>query len=129
MYQRFLLTGNTDDHARNHAAFWNGKELELTPAYDICPQARTGNEASQAMLIYEQQRLSRLSICLEASREFLLTEAEALDIIRKQVKIVREYWSKVCDEAELTEIDRNFLRGRQFLNPFVFQGLENRLNI
>lgn len=124
-----LLSGNTDDHARNHAAFWNGKELELTPAYDICPQARTGSEASQAMLIYEQQRLSRLSICLEASREFLLTEAEALDIIRKQVEIIREYWPKVCDEAELTEIDRNFLWGRQFLNPFVFQGLENRLNI
>jgi len=38
-----ILCGNTDDHARNHAAFWNGKELTLTPAYDICPQGRTGN--------------------------------------------------------------------------------------
>ena len=25
-----ILCGNTDDHARNHAAFWNGKELSLT---------------------------------------------------------------------------------------------------
>jgi serine/threonine-protein kinase HipA len=41
-----ILCGNTDDHARNHAAFWNGTELTLTPAYDICPQGRTGNEAS-----------------------------------------------------------------------------------
>ncbi len=32
-----ILCGNTDDHARNHAAFWNGKGLTLTPAYDICP--------------------------------------------------------------------------------------------
>lgn len=30
-----ILIGNTDDHARNHAAFWNGHELTLTPAYDI----------------------------------------------------------------------------------------------
>jgi serine/threonine-protein kinase HipA len=30
-----ILCGNTDDHARNHSAFWNGKELTLTPAYDI----------------------------------------------------------------------------------------------
>ena len=30
-----ILCGNTDDHARNHAAFWNGKELTLTPAYEI----------------------------------------------------------------------------------------------
>jgi serine/threonine-protein kinase HipA len=35
-----ILCGNTDDHARNHAAFWDGKMLTLTPAYDICPQGR-----------------------------------------------------------------------------------------
>ena len=44
-----ILCSNTDDHARNHAAFWDGQALELTPAYDICPQPRTGGEASQAM--------------------------------------------------------------------------------
>src|SRR5690606_22413389 len=33
-----ILCGNTDDHARNHAAFWDGKALTLTSAYDICPQ-------------------------------------------------------------------------------------------
>jgi len=46
-----ILCGSTDDHARNHSAFWDGQALALTPAYDICPQPRTGNEASQAMLI------------------------------------------------------------------------------
>lgn len=35
-----ILVGNTDDHARNHAAFWDGKTLNLTPAYDIAPQRR-----------------------------------------------------------------------------------------
>ena len=44
-----ILVGNTDDHARNHSAFWNGAELALTPAYDICPQARAGGETAQAM--------------------------------------------------------------------------------
>jgi serine/threonine-protein kinase HipA len=28
-----ILVGNTDDHARNHAAFWDGQMLTLTPAY------------------------------------------------------------------------------------------------
>jgi serine/threonine-protein kinase HipA len=46
-----VLCGNTDDHTRNHAAFWDGRQLTLTPAYDICPQSRTGSEATQAMLI------------------------------------------------------------------------------
>jgi serine/threonine-protein kinase HipA len=27
-----VLVGNTDDHARNHAAFWDGSSLALTPA-------------------------------------------------------------------------------------------------
>lgn len=30
-----ILCGNTDDHARNHAAFWDGISLTLTPAYKI----------------------------------------------------------------------------------------------
>lgn len=46
-----VLCGNTDDHARNHAAFWDGARLSLTPAYDLCPQNRTGNVAGQAMRI------------------------------------------------------------------------------
>src|SRR5690606_2474111 len=59
-----ILCGNTDDHARNHAAFWDGKQLDLTPAYDVCPQGRTGNEASQAMLISGNNNLSQLKTCL-----------------------------------------------------------------
>ena len=53
-----ILCGNTDDHARNHAAFGDGKDLTLTPAYDICSQNRAGNEASQAMLICGNNDLS-----------------------------------------------------------------------
>ncbi len=59
-----ILCGNTDDHARNHAAFWDGKFLKLTPAYDICPQGRTGQEASQPMLISGNNNLSQLKTCL-----------------------------------------------------------------
>ncbi|WP_256091642.1 HipA domain-containing protein [Candidatus Thiosymbion oneisti] len=29
-----ILCGNTDDHPRNHSAFWDGQALALTPAYD-----------------------------------------------------------------------------------------------
>ena len=58
-----ILCGNTDDHARNHAALWDGKTMSLTPAYDICPQGRSGNEASQAMLIVGDKRSSQLETC------------------------------------------------------------------
>lgn len=119
-----ILTGNTDDHARNHAAFWDGEMLSLTPAYDICPQGRAGNEASQAMLIHGPERMSRLATCLDTAHVFLLSEAEATAIVADQIEHTAALWGQVCDEAGLSEVDRNLLWGRQFLNPFAFYGLE-----
>jgi len=116
-----ILCGNTDDHARNHAAFWNGKELTLTPAYDICPQNRAGNEASQAMLIHGNDNLSQLKTCLATAHNFLLSEEDARLIFEKQKEIIETNWNTVCDEAELSEIDRKLFWGRQFLNPFSIE--------
>ena len=117
-----VLCGNTDDHARNHAAFWDGKALTLTPAYDICPQGRTGNEASQAMLIHGDDNSSRLTTCLASACDFMLSEDEARDICAGLIAVIEEHFNAVCDEAELSEVDRNLLWGRQFLNPFAVEG-------
>ena len=117
-----ILSGNTDDHARNHAAFWDGKSLTLTPAYDICPQGRTGGEASQAMLIVGGKRLSQLTVCLEAAPNFLLSQDRARKIMDDQIAAIHANWDAVCDEAGLSQVDRALLWGRQFLNPFALQG-------
>lgn len=116
-----ILCGNNDDHARNHAAFWDGHMLSLTPAYDICPQVRVGNEASQAMLIIGNQRMSQLKNCIAACKCFLLSEAEAKSIIEYQVSIIEKYWNDVCAEAQLTEVDKKLLWRRQFLNSYAFE--------
>lgn len=118
-----ILCGNTDDHARNHAAFWDGHMLRLTPAYDICPQSRTGNEASQAMLIAGEDRRSRISSCLNAAGHFLLSREQAIAITRHQLASIIDHWDAVSAEAGLTTTDRAFLWGRQFLNPYVFADL------
>ena len=118
-----VLVGNTDDHARNHAAFWDGDMLVLTPAYDICPQTRHGRTASQAMIITDNDRSSRIATCIEAAPHFLLSEEEAFQIVEKQIICLAENWAAVCDEASLSEVDRNLLWGNQFLNPFIFEGL------
>lgn len=118
-----ILCGNTDDHARNHAAFWDGAMPTLTPAYDICPQGRTGQEATQAMLIVGQNRMSRIEACLAAAHHFLLSEPEAIALIEAQLACIGEYWRSVCDEADLSEADRNLFWGRQFLNPYAFTAL------
>ena len=113
-----ILSGNTDDHARNHAAFWDGKHLSLTPAYDICPQGRAGNEAGQAMRIIGENNLSQFKTCLAAAQNFLLSEDEAYTIFEHQKSIIEKNWPSICDEAKLNEVDRKLLWERQFLNPF-----------
>ncbi len=119
-----ILCGNTDDHARNHAAFWNGKTLNLTPAYDICPQGRAGGEATQAMLIHGDDRMSQISSCIKAAHHFLLSKEDAFEIYQAQRQVIEQNWQSVCDEASLREVDRNLLWGRQFLNPFALEGLD-----
>jgi len=113
-----ILCGNTDDHARNHAAFWDGKHLSLTPAYDICPQGRAGNEAGQAMRIIGENNLSQFKTCLSAAQNFLLSKDEAYIIFEHQKSIIEQNWQSICDEAKLNEVDRKLLWERQFLNPF-----------
>jgi serine/threonine-protein kinase HipA len=115
-----ILCGNTDDHARNHAAFWDGRRLELTPAYDICPQSRFGQQASQAMLIHQGQRSSQLVNCIAAAGAFLLGREEAISIINYQIRVIKAEWATLCAEANLTEVDRSLFWQRQFLNPFAF---------
>lgn len=117
-----VLTGNTDDHARNHAAFWDGTMLTLTPAYDICPQPRLGRDANQAMIITHDDRRSRLETCRAAASEYLLGDGAARSIIDHQISAITARWAEICDEARLGTAERDFLWGRQFLNPYVFDG-------
>jgi serine/threonine-protein kinase HipA len=118
-----ILVGNNDDHARNHAAFWDGAALTLTPAYDICPQPRAGGETAQAMSIAPDGfRMSQVAGCVEAASIYLLSEAEAREIIDHQIEVIESHWNEVCDAARMTEVERAYFWHRQFLNPHAVQG-------
>ncbi len=97
--------------------------LILTPAYDICPQSRTENEASQAMLISGDDNMSRISSCLQAAHNFLLSREQAISIVESQIECIINNWSCVCDSAALNEADSSLLWRRQFLNPYAFEDL------
>lgn len=117
-----VLTGNTDDHARNHAAFWDGTRLTLTKAYDICPQPRNGREANQAMLVNGEDKRSLLETCRLSAANFLLSDRDARDLINDQIVMIARLWTDICEEAELSEVDRGYLWRRQFLNDYAFEG-------
>jgi serine/threonine-protein kinase HipA len=120
-----VLCGNTDDHARNHAAFWDGRELTLTPAYDVCPYLRTGGEATQAMLLGtgdDPYRLSNLGGCVDRADLFGLTRDEAREIVASQVETIDATWDEVCDEAQLATMQRAALR-RVFPHKYALYDL------
>ena len=119
-----VLVGNTDDHARNHAAFWDGRSLSLTPAYDLCPQPRIGRETAQAMAIAPDGfRRSELAGCIERAGTYHLDAAEARSIVHRQIDTIAANWAEVCDAARLTEVERMSLWEREFMNPSVLAGL------
>jgi serine/threonine-protein kinase HipA len=118
-----ICVGNTDDHARNHAAFWDGTSLTLTPAFDICPQQRSGGEAVQAMAITPGFRYSQLAGCIKAAGIYFLSQVEARQIVDEQLEIIQSQWMDACDSARLTESERLQLWRRQILNPFVTENL------
>ncbi|HET9593452.1 MAG TPA: HipA domain-containing protein, partial [Solirubrobacterales bacterium] len=117
-----ILCSNTDDHPRNHAAFWDGEVLSLTPAYDICPQLRGGGEAAQIMAIGRNGwRMSQVAGCVGHAGIYQLSEAEAREIIDHQIETIEGQWDEVCDLAGLTEIERAGFWKRQFLNPYSLE--------
>ena len=121
-----VLVGNTDDHARNHSAFWDGRHLSLTPAYDICPQLRTGQEATQAMDIGGiAGKAATLVNVLSVCGKFQLRESDARAMIEQLIAVVEDNWVAVCEEAGLATIERDRLWGRALLNPYCLQGWES----
>jgi serine/threonine-protein kinase HipA len=117
-----ILVGNTDDHARNHAAIWDGNMLTLTPAFDLCPQPRAGGEAVQAMFISENYKWSQVAGCVEHAHEYLLTQDDARVIVDNQIHTIESEWDGVCDLAQLGPTDRTYFWQRQFLNPYSLEG-------
>jgi serine/threonine-protein kinase HipA len=118
-----ILAGNTDDHARNHAAFWDGAQLTLSPAYDVCPLPRSGGEASQAMAIGRDGfRSSQVAACVSRAATYLLAEEEAREIVDCQIETIEREREAVCDLAGLSEVDRRRLWRSAFLNRYATEG-------
>ena len=113
-----ILCANTDDHPQNHAAFWDGETLTLTPAFDVCPQLGFGAGAEQTMAYGPNgDRASQVARLLAHAPTYRLTTPEAAAIVDHQIDTIRDHWHATCDQAELTRAQRDALRGHQFLNP------------
>lgn len=117
-----ILVGNTDDHARNHAAFvLDDGHLALTPAYDVAPQPRSGEVARHPRFgDGAGGRESRIAALVEAAPTYHLTTDDGREIADLQVDTIRRDWDEVCDAAHLTTAQREGLLKGPILNPYAF---------
>ncbi|MDF2442285.1 MAG: serine/threonine-protein kinase HipA, partial [Subtercola sp.] len=114
---------NTDDHLRNHAAFWDGEYLELTPAYDLSPTSRSGETAEQVIAYgRDGEKTSNFAALVDVHHVYGLSRPRAAEIVDSMVETIREKWGEASDEGRLTSVDREFMWGRQFLNRAAFYG-------
>jgi serine/threonine-protein kinase HipA len=126
-----MCVSNTDDHARNHAAFVDDAPgtvvLRLTPAYDIEPPPRTGDTAAQSMAYGpEGERETRLASLLEASAYYHLDADEARALIDDMVHTIAEQFDDAAEVVRLPRADREAMRGRQILHPSLAYGYEGQ---
>lgn len=116
-----VLVGNTDDHPRNVAAFWDGQHLELTPAYDVCPQPRNTGETAQAMAYSpDGQSRARLADVADAAGTYHLTASEAAAIVDRCSEVVCGDFEQVCASLGVSELTRDLLWQRSIANESVF---------
>lgn len=116
-----IAIGNNDDHARNHAAFWDGRSLELTPAFDLTPQPRSTDTSAQAMAIgRDGSRASQFSVCVAAAADYGLSRPAAKEIVERIVLEIEDHWSEAAEAAGLGAADRNLLWKRSILNRSSF---------
>lgn len=128
LFDRIVMNvaiGNSDDHARNHAAFWNGTTLNLTPAYDLAPNHRSGETATQALGINRAgERESNFALCVDSAEIYGLSKAEAREAVDRITSTVRDGWADAADRARMTATQRDDAFGRQVLNRSAFYGYE-----
>lgn len=116
-----VLVGNTDDHPRNVAAFWDGQHLTLTPAYDVCPQPRNTGETAQAMAYGSAgQSRARLADVVAAAGTYRLSTSEGETIAERCTEVVCGEFEEVCTTLEIRELTRDLLWKRSIANESVF---------
>lgn len=124
LYRRMLfniMMGNTDDHAKNHALFWDGKFVRMTPAYDIYVLPRTGLMASQAMEVGDLGKQATLANAFTSCRRFGLSQNEARQMADEMEAAIRDHWRDACEKAGLPERLAHSLWQRTVLSPAIFE--------
>lgn len=81
-----IMLDNTDDHEKNHAFYFDGTTLKLTPAYDVLP---TGHALGyQSMSVGDKGAESTLENALTRLSDFSLKPDQAVKVMADVANVV-----------------------------------------
>lgn len=58
------------------------------------------------MLISGSDNLSHIKTCLKTAHNFHLSEDDVYEIFETQKEIIEKHWDDVCEEAQLSEVEK-----------------------
>ncbi len=123
LYRRMAfnaLISNSDDHPRNHALIAQGRDWELSPAYDLMPNPQTSLEKRDlAMAIGRFNRYANRENLLSESAQFRLSREHAAGLIEQMRDTVRTQWRAVMRSHGVTDADCERLAG-----AFAYPGFD-----
>lgn len=90
-----ILVTNDDDHLRNHALLWdqasNSFGWRLSPLYDVVPRPMVATERYLHLSVGSQGRLATIDNAMTMYARFGLDQHEALEIIDRIWRVVRQW--------------------------------------
>lgn len=119
-----MMISNNDDHLRNHAAFWDGSHLELTPAYDLSPsERREGAETTQHLPFGGSgEKLANLSLLTAQAHVYGLSRGQANEIVDHLRGVISADFRDAADEMEIPSSNLAISRN-SFLHETVIRDL------
>src|SRR5215470_12177075 len=114
------LISNTDDHPRNHAIIAKGRDWNLSPAYDLTPTPQVALERRDlAMICGDQGRIANANNLRSQSARFLLSDADAGEMIATMKERVKGTWYEVARRGGVSEKDCERIAG-----AFAYPGFD-----
>lgn len=96
------MTGNTDDHLRNHAFLRVGDGWQLSPAYDLNPNPLPIDKRRHTLAFVQGEYAPSLKVCMEVGQALSLPKPQMKNIL-KDVGSALGQWRDVAKQHGLSD--------------------------
>ncbi len=109
-----VLTGNIDDHLRNHGFLHTGAGWVLAPAYDLNPTEVPFERRAHVLSFDGRTNVPNIKVCLSLAPYFRYEEKNAIEEFER-IRSGVESWREVAKEVglkarEISRMEKSFVR-------------------